>query len=393
MPRLLFLLSFSNLVIGTGAFVVGGVIAPMAASLEVSVPAAGQAMTAYALATAVLAPLLLLATGAWNRRNALLLSLGIFALGNGVCAFAPDLATLLAGRLMMGTGAAFTPIAAGLAVAMVEPSRQGKALALVFLGFSLSYVIGLPAGAWAAYRFGWRVPVLAVALITVALMVWLAWRLPANLRAPGARFQGLGSVLRQRSVLAALLLTLLYFTAIFNVFTYVGPVLLALVPMGGEALSGTIALFGVAGATGTLVGGWANDRFGARASLAVSLTIMLFSMLLLPLARGHWPAMMALFIAWGLAGFSMMAPQQSRLAGAAPAHAPMLLSLNSSMLYFGMALGAAVGGVASLHTGLHQLPWAGVPFVLAGLLTLLLTPAVPKQPAVALPIDSARSAP
>ncbi len=55
-------------------------------------------------------------------------------------------------------------------------------------------------------------------------------------------------------------MTLLYFTAIFNVFTYVGPVLQALVPMGSEALSGTIALFGVAGATGTLVGGWANRR-------------------------------------------------------------------------------------------------------------------------------------
>jgi len=374
MPRLLFLLSFANLIIGSGAFVIGGIIAPMAGSLGVSVPVAGQAMTVYAIATALLAPMLLLATGGWTRRNALMVTLGIFALGNLVCALAPDMLTLLAGRLLMGTGAAFTPIAAGLAVAMVEPTRQGKALALVFLGFSLSYVIGLPAGAWAAYRFGWRVPVLAVALITVLLTAWLAWRVPASLRAPGARFQGLGRVLRQRAVVAPLLMTLLYFTAIFNVFTYVGPVLQALVPMGSEALSGTIALFGVAGATGTLVGGWANDRFGARAALAASLTTMLFSMLLLPLARGHWPTTMALFMTWGLAGFSMMAPQQSRLAGAAPAHAPMLLSLNSSMLYFGMALGAAVGGVMSRQIGFHNLPWAGVPFVLAGLLTLALTP-------------------
>jgi DHA1 family inner membrane transport protein len=392
MPRLLFLLSFANLIIGSGAFVIGGIIAPMAGSLGVSVPVAGQAMTVYAIATALLAPMLLLATGAWTRRNALVLTLGIFALGNLVCALAPDMLTLLAGRLLMGTGAAFTPIAAGLAVAMVEPTRQGKALALVFLGFSLSYVIGLPAGAWAAHRFGWRVPVLAVALITLLLMAWLAWRVPASLRAPGARFQGLGRVLRQRAVVAPLLMTLLYFTAIFNVFTYVGPVLQALVPMGSEALSGTIALFGVAGAAGTLVGGWANDRFGARAALAASLTTMLCSMLLLPLARGHWPATMALFITWGLAGFSMMAPQQSRLAGAAPAHAPMLLSLNSSMLYFGMALGAAVGGVMSLRIGFHNLPWAGVPFVLAGLLTLALTP-TPARPAVPVPIDSIRRAP
>jgi DHA1 family inner membrane transport protein len=115
-------------------------------------------------------------------------------------------------------------------------------------------------------------------------------------------------------------------------------------------------------------------------------------MLLLPFTRGHWPAMTALFMIWGLAGFSIMAPQQSNLTSVAPAHAPMLLSLNSSMLYFGMALGAAVGGAASLQIGFHNLPWAGVPFVLVGLLTLLL-PATPARLAVPVPIDSGRPAP
>jgi predicted MFS family arabinose efflux permease len=70
----------------------------------------------------------------------------------------------------------------------------------------------------------------------------------------------------------------------------------------------------------------------------------------------------------------------------------MLLSLNTSMLYFGMALGAAVGGAVSLQIGFHNLPWAGVPFVLAGLLTLLL-PAAPARVAVPVPIDSGRPGP
>ena len=57
MPRLLILFALVNLVIGSGAFVIGGILTPLAADLSVSVPAAGQAMTAYALSTAVLAPL------------------------------------------------------------------------------------------------------------------------------------------------------------------------------------------------------------------------------------------------------------------------------------------------------------------------------------------------
>jgi len=113
MPRLLLLFSFINLIIGTGAFVIAGILESVAVSLSVSVPAAGQAVTAYAIATAVLAPLVLVATGHWRRKRAMQLALTLFTLGNLLCAVAPDLTVLLLGRVLMGLGAVFTPIAAG----------------------------------------------------------------------------------------------------------------------------------------------------------------------------------------------------------------------------------------------------------------------------------------
>ena len=98
MPRLRYLFALCNLVIGSGAFVIGGVLVPIADALQVSVAAAGQAMTAYALSAAVLAPLALVLTGGWPRRRALLVGMAVFALGNLVCALADSLALLLAGR-------------------------------------------------------------------------------------------------------------------------------------------------------------------------------------------------------------------------------------------------------------------------------------------------------
>lgn len=372
MPRLLTLLSLCNLVIGTGAFVIGGLLAPIAADLHVGVPAAGQAMTAYALSTAVLAPLALVLTGRWPRRRALCFGLAVFGLGNLVCALAGSLAMLLAGRVLMGVGALFTPVAAGLAVALVEPARRGRALSLVFLGISLSYVIGVPLGAWLGFRFGWAWPVGLVAALAALGALVLALLLPRDIDAPGARFDGLGALLAQREVLWALLLTLLYFIAIFVVFAYIGPVLQALQPMSTERMAATLALFGVSGVVGTLVGGWANDRFGARRTLTVQLAVLATMMALVPLTRGSYAALLAVFLVWGVAGFGMMSPQQSRLATLAPAQAPILLSLNTSMLYFGTALGAAIGGPASLAIGFERLAWAGVPFALAGWLTLRL---------------------
>lgn len=383
MPRMLVLLSLCNLVIGTGAFVLGGLLVPIAADLQIGVPAAGQAMTAYALSTAVLAPLALVLTGHWPRRHALWFGLAVFALGNLLCALAGNLLTLLAGRVLMGVGAMFTPVAAGLAVALVEPARRGRALSLVFLGISLSYVIGVPLGAWLGFRFGWQWPVGLVAALAGFSALLLALLLPRDIAAPGARFEGLAALLARREVLWALLLTLLYFIAIFVVFSYIGPVLQALLPMSTERLSITLALFGVAGVVGTLVGGWANDRFGAHRTLTVQLAVLALMMALVPLTRGSYAALLATFLAWGIAGFGMMSPQQSRLATLAPAQAPILLSLNTSMLYFGTALGAAVGGPASIALGFERLAWVGVPFAVAGWLALRLAGTSPRvaQPA------------
>jgi DHA1 family inner membrane transport protein len=381
MPRLLYAFMLCNLVIGTGAFIIGGILAPISGALHVGVATAGQAMTAYALSTAVLAPLALVLTGGWPRKRALCAGMAVFALGNTLCALAPDFATLVAGRVLMGVGAMFTPIAAGIAVALVEPARRGRALSLTFLGISLSYVVGLPLGAWLGFRHGWQWPIGLIAGMAFACLLALAVLLPRDIAAPGATFKGLPQLLAQPPVLWTLSLTLLYFIAIFIVFSYIGPVLQALQPMSPEQLSLTLAVFGLSGVVGTLVGGWANDHFGARRSLTVQLTVLGAMMVLLPLARGHGLLIVATFVVWGIAGFGMMSPQQSRLAVLAPAQAPILLSLNTSMLYFGTALGAVVGGAASAHVGFDRLAWVGVPFALAGLATLWLGAA--KSPAAA----------
>src|SRR5206468_2553624 len=148
---------------------------------------AGQAMTVYALSTAVLAPLTLVLTGSWPRRRALCFGLALFAAGNALCALAPTFPVLLLGRVLMGIGAIFTPISAGIAVAMVEPAQRGRALALVFLGISLSYVIGVPLGAWLGFRFGWQWPIalVAAAALTSSLALRRLGQRPLR-RAPHA---------------------------------------------------------------------------------------------------------------------------------------------------------------------------------------------------------------
>jgi len=375
MPPVLYLLALCNLVIGTGVFVTNGILVPISESLQVSIAAAGQVMTVYALSTAVLAPLTLVLTRHWARRNALVFGMATFAAGNLLCAAAGSLPGLLAGRALMGVGAVFVPVAAGIAVVLVAPARRGRALSLVFLGMSLSYVVGVPIGAWLGFRFGWQWPIVMVAAVSLASCVALRALCPADIEAPGATFRGVWPLMRQSAARWALALTLLYFTAIFIVFSYIGPVLQALLPMSHERLSFTLMLFGVSGVVGTLLGGWAQDRFGAMPSLRAMLGVLGLMMLLLPLVRGSYALLVIVFVVWGVGGFGMMSPQQARLAALSPVQAPLLLSLNSSMLYVGTALGAAIGGAASAFIGFAPLSWVGVPFALAALGTLWISTA------------------
>lgn len=376
------MLALGNLVIGTGAFILTGILVPVSQGLNVSVAAAGQAMTAYAVSTAVLAPLAVVATGRWPRRRALIAAMVVFGLGSLVCAAASNLATLLVGRVMMGVGAAFTPIAAGVAVALVEPARRGRALSVVFLGVSLSYVIGLPIGAWLGLRYGWAAPVAVVAVGALIFAEVLHLVLPRAIQAPGASFQGMGALLRRPDVLNALGLTLLYFTAIFLVFSYIGPVLKALVPMDAGRLSVTLMLFGLSGVAGTLVGGWENDRFGWRRTLTTHLVVLTGMMGLVPLTQGSYAALLAVFLVWGVAGFGMMTAQQARLSMLSPTQVPLLLSLNASMLYLGTALGAAIGGLAAPAVGFDRLAWVGVPMGVVGLALLAAARGAAPGPAI-----------
>ena len=370
MPRILYFFTLCNLVIGSGAFVLSGILQPLAQELGVSVAAAGQVMTAYAVSTAVIAPVLILLTANWPRKQALQLALALFTLGNLICALAPTLGVLLVGRMLMGAGAMFTAAVAAYAVTLVAPALRGRALSTVFLGISISYAIALPIGAWLGFQYGWHTPVWLCAAASLGALLAATVLLPKGVVTASASFAGFKAAAKQSAVLRVWLRTLLFFIAIFSVFAYVGPVLLALNRISPVQLSVVLALFGLAGVAGTLMGGWASDKFGSLKTIRAQLVVLVSMMCLLPFTQGNLLATVATMIVWGVAGFGLTAPQQSRLVSLSPAQAPLLLSLNSSMLYLGTALGAVVSGALIQTVGLANLSWVGAPFGLAALLTL-----------------------
>jgi len=76
---------------------------------------------------------------------------------------------------------------------------------------------------------------------------------------------------------------------------------------------------------------------------------------------------------WGLGFASTNSMQQVRLVAAAPALASASVSLNTSVLYIGQAVGSAIGGVLYARDLLYDAGYASVVFIALALVTLITT--------------------
>ena len=145
-------LSASNFVIGMGAFVLIGLVTPIAGDMDLSPPRVGAAMTTYAIAYALLSPFLVSLTGALGRRRVLALAMTIFAGGNLLTALAPTEFVLHLSRVVAAAGAGmFTPVTSSVAAALAPPQARGRALANVIVGLTVAQVLGVPVGSFVGY--------------------------------------------------------------------------------------------------------------------------------------------------------------------------------------------------------------------------------------------------
>lgn len=369
----LYPLAVGNFAIGTGMFVTAGLLPPISADLAISLPAAGQLMTVFALAYAVLSPILAALTARLSRKRLLLLAMGIFVLGNVLTALAPTYPLVLATRVIAAAGAAmFTPTASGVATALTAPERRGRALALVMGGLSVSSAIGVPLGTWLGTAMSWRATIWLVVGLGVVGLAWVAAVVPDARIPVSGRLKERFTPLGDRRVLAVLATQLLMFAAGFTAYTYIGSLF-------DLPLPAVLWAWGLGGIVGNQLGGRLTDAYGPRRMILASLAASTLFMALIPVANLALPVALGWAFLWGALGWLMAPAQQFRTVAAVPDNVPIGLGLLSSAQYLGLFVAGLAGGAA--------LDWygrAGV-IVLAtalGLVALLFTVATYREAAI-----------
>ena len=368
LPRALWALMMGNFVIGTGVMVVPGTLNDISQSLGVSIPQAGQLITAGAILMGLGAPTFATLVAGWDRRRLLTLSLVWYALLMGICALAPNYTALLPLRVLaVISPAIFTPQAAACVGLLVPASQRGRAITFVFLGWSVASVMGMPLSAWIGGTLGWRWAFGLVALMSVASAAWV-WRdMPNGIRPAALSRQAWGQTLGSPALMLAVGVTLLSAFAQFTLFSYFAPYLVQTLGIGGGTLSLLFLWFGAFGLAGNVALSRWIDRIGASRGALLMMGGMALSLLLWPLGASVIWLQALVLIPWALGCFSANSAQQARLVHMATALAPATVALNTSAIYGGQALGAALGGGLIAQGLMRQLHWFGLVLMLAAM--------------------------
>jgi len=338
-------LGVGSFAIGTGEFVIMGLLPEVARDLGVTIPQAGHVITAYALGVVVGAPVLAVLAANWPRRSLLIALMALFAAGNLASALAPGYLLMNLMRLLTGLPhGTYFGVAALMAASLAPPHRRASAVGLVMSGLTSAALAGVPLAAWLGQHLGWRAAFVLVGAIAALACVLIRRGVPDDPAPHGASpLRELGALARPQ-VWLTLGIAAIGFGGMFAVFSYVKPLLTEVTGLPLDAVPLVLALFGA----GMVVGNLAGARLADKALMPTIGGLLAWSALVLGAIPFTAPHTIPICINVLLLGtvVALGPALQIRLMDTAGDAQTLAAALNHSAFNVANALGAWLGGTA-----------------------------------------------
>ncbi|WP_339297551.1 MFS transporter [Paenibacillus sp. FSL R5-0623] len=342
-----------------------GLLPQIAKDLGITEALTGQLVTLYAIGSLVAAIPLTAATRGWRRRPLLLVCISGFLVFNTVTALSSDYILTLAARFMAGVSAGVLwGMTAGYARRMVPDSLKGKAMAVAMVGTPVALALGVPIGSFLSSYVGWRLIFAFVSLLTVALIVWVLWKMPDFAGEPAGERLPLHKVFLIPGVRPILFVVLAWMLAHNILYTYISPYLTQTVFANRVDL--VLLIFGITSIVGIWLTGMLIDRF-LRKLVIISLASFALASVVMGIAT-HQPVIIILGVMiWGLTFGGAATLLQTAIAQAGGKSTDVAQSMLVTAWNLAIGGGGIIGGI------LLEVFGAGY---LSGALFILLIPAL-----------------
>ncbi|MEU5950231.1 Cmx/CmrA family chloramphenicol efflux MFS transporter [Micromonospora sp. NPDC047465] len=352
MPLPLYLLAVAVFAMGTSEFMLAGLVPDIAASLNVSVGAAGLLTSAFAAGMIVGAPLMAALARRWPARASLLSFVLVFAVAHVVGALTTSFTILLITRVLAAlANAGFLAVALSTAATLVAPDQRGRALAVLLSGTTVATIAGVPGGALLGTLLSWRSTFWAIALLCLPAALGVVKGIPAR---AGRTPQGTsaGSSLRHEiaqlampRLLLVMLLGALVNAATFATFTFLAPIVTDTAGLGELWVSVVLVLFGVGSFVGVTLAGRLSDQHPGIV-IAVGGPLLMLGWVALAALAAQPAALLLLVFVQGALSFALGSTLITRVLYEA-ASAP---TMGGSYATAALNIGAAGGPVVAAAT-------------------------------------------
>ncbi len=370
MPRLkLLLFTLIRMTINTAHRMIYPFISTFARALGVDVTTVTLLLANRSLFGA-LAPLVFPFIETRGRRFGMLLGLSLFVGAMSLSAFWPSLTTLGISLILAILGKAFfDPSMAAYLSDEIPYQRRGTALAITEFGWSLAFILGIPAMAFLISKFDWSAPFKILAVLGALALLFVFYNI-RDVHMPEHHADGvlgnLRAIVTSPSVIVALLIGLSASAANELVNILFGVWLEDSFQLKIAALAAAAAVIGVSELSGEGLVALLADRIGKVRAVGTGLLLNCLALALLPvIGRTQTGALIGLFLFYLTFEFTMVS-QISMMSEVMPRARATTLAFNGATQSLGRALGA-------LSTaGLYALGFSYVTFAAIGMNVLAL---------------------
>lgn len=378
----------SSFMLGMSEFIMVGILPDIAVGLKVSEVTVGNLVSLFAFVYAPVTPLGSALSARFPRFATHMTLIGVFLAGNLLCAFAPNYAVLMAGRILIAlVSGTLVAIAMTYAPDVTTDTFRTKFIAWVFSGFSIASVVGVPVGTWVANAFGWRWAFHLVNALTVVLIIGMVAVLPRNSHAAKIGFLSQFRLFFDRRIQLGVLDVVCGAAASYVFYTYLTPIMRDEVHVPEQYLSVGLVIFGAACLWSNLYGGKLADRGrGVEPLTHIRPIYCAHAVLMASLVVAHWVPVYGALLLVVLGMFMYLQNSASQVlymdvaSQSHPGSLNLAASLNSMSFNIGIAIGSAVGGVVNGHFGLMWLGPAGALFLVCAIaITTMLRPFVAQE--------------
>ena len=378
-PIAIWMLAIGAFAIGMTEFVIMGLLPNIARDFDVSVSQAGQLITGYALGVAIGGPIIAMLTIKWNRKYLLLALMAIFIVGNIAASFSPNYGFMMTSRIITSLAhGSFFGIGSILAASMVKPEKRASAMALMFMGLSMSNILGVPFGTLIGQNFGWPMTFIIISVIGALALIGIIIFVPMKKETVKSSVLNELKILKEKRLWLTLAVTLFGFSSVFAFFTYISTVLIDVSHVQENLISYLLIIFGIGVTLGNVVGGKLAD-WNLNKALKIIFSVFILYFILLYFVQMNGLLMVAGIFFFGLIGFSM-SPSLQYKSTLISQDAPTLAStLNQSAFNLGNALGAFIGGVVVTNLPVASLSLIAPILTVIGLIFLFINIAIEKK--------------